>query len=76
MGMRQPQTSKHLRVLKQVGVVTIRNARQQRLYRLNPIALKPIYDFVSLFEALWRDRLNRLSGYLDSLQVESTQGES
>jgi DNA-binding transcriptional ArsR family regulator len=76
MNVRQPQASKHLNVLKQVGLVTARVARQQRLYRLNAEALKPIYEWVSPFERIWNARLDRLSTYLDALQQDADKGES
>lgn len=49
LGIRQPQASKHLRVLKEVGLVSVRRAGQQRLYRLNCEGLKPIYDWTMTF---------------------------
>jgi DNA-binding transcriptional ArsR family regulator len=66
--LRQPQVSKHLRVLKAVGLVSVRGAGRQRLYRLNPERLKPIHDWVKSFERLWNDRLDRLDAYLRELQ--------
>jgi DNA-binding transcriptional ArsR family regulator len=64
----QPQVSKHLRVLKEVGLVRSRSAGRQRLYRLEPLALKPIHDWVKDYERLWSERLDRLDGYLRELQ--------
>lgn len=71
--MRQPAVSKHLRVLREVGLVSVREAGQQRLYRLNSAGLKPIYDWVSTFERLWNDRLDRLAAYLDEIQAGAKQ---
>src|SRR5262245_17045760 len=51
--VKQPQASKHLRVLKQVGLVRVRSAGRQRLYTLNGKALKPIHDWVQAFERFW-----------------------
>lgn len=73
LNLKQPQTSKHLRVLKEVGLVYVREAGQQRLYRLNGPALKPIYDWVSPFEQSWHDHLDRLEAYLDELQQEQRE---
>jgi DNA-binding transcriptional ArsR family regulator len=64
----QPQVSKHLRVLKEVGLVTSRSDGRQRLYRLNGEALKPIHDWVMEYERHWNERLDRLDEYLDQLQ--------
>lgn len=52
----QPQASKHLKVLKEVGLVHVREAGQQRLYRLNGRALQPIHDWIRQIEAVWNDR--------------------
>jgi DNA-binding transcriptional ArsR family regulator len=56
LGLAQPQVSKHLRVLREVGVVDMREHGRRRLYRLNGNALKPIHDWVSAYERLWSDR--------------------
>jgi DNA-binding transcriptional ArsR family regulator len=66
--LRQPQASKHLQVLKQVGLVIARGAGQQRLYRLNAQALKPIFEWVTPFERFWGESFDRLEAYLDELQ--------
>ncbi|MFI5235686.1 MAG: ArsR/SmtB family transcription factor [Gemmatimonadales bacterium] len=64
----QPQTSKHLRVLRQVGLVRVRGAGQQRLYALNGEGLKPIHDWVKTFERQWNESFDRLDLYLKKLQ--------
>lgn len=64
----QPQVSKHLKVLKEVGLVRSRSDGRQRLYRLDPVALKPVHDWVKEYERLWNERLDRLDGYLYELQ--------
>lgn len=64
----QPQVSKHLKVLKEVGLVQSRAAGRQRLYRVDPLALKPIHDWVKDYERLWNERLDRLDGYLYQVQ--------
>ena len=56
LGWAQPQVSKHLRVLREVGAVEVREAGRQRLYRLNGQALKPIHDWVKGYERLWSER--------------------
>lgn len=75
VGLPQPQVSKHLRVLREVGVVDVREQGRQRLYRLNGPALKPIHDWVSSYEGLWSDRFERLDLVLEDLkQKEQTDG--
>jgi DNA-binding transcriptional ArsR family regulator len=64
----QPQVSKHLKVLKDVGLVETRAEGRNRLYRLDARALKPVHDWVSEYERLWNERLDRLDGYLEDLQ--------
>jgi DNA-binding transcriptional ArsR family regulator len=56
----QPQVSKHLRVLKEVGLVTVREAGRSRLYQLNARRLKPIHDWVQTFERFWEHQLDRI----------------
>ena len=70
----QPQVSKHLRVLREVGVVDVRDQGRQRLYRLNGEALKPIYDWVSNYERLWSERFEQLDLVLEDLK-EKEQGD-
>ena len=66
--MKQPQTSKHLRVLKEVGLVTVRKEGKQRLYQLNSHELKPVYEWVHSFQHLWQQRYDQLDDYLAQLQ--------
>jgi len=68
VGLTQPQTSKHLRVLREVGLVRVRTEGKQRLYRLEGAGLKQIYDWVSPFEQSWTERFDRLDEYLKQLQ--------
>src|SRR5919204_5370207 len=70
LGLAQPQVSKHLRVLREVGVVDVRNEGRQRLYRLNGRALKPIHDWLKNYEDLWSDRFDQLDVVLDELKKE------
>ena len=69
----QPQVSKHLRVLREVGAVDVRDAGRQRLYRLNAQALKPIYDWVKEYEHLWSERFQLLDALLDDLKREEAE---
>ena len=68
LGLAQPQVSKHLRVLREVGAVDVREEGRQRLYRLNGHALKPIHDWVKAYERLWSDRFDELDAVLDDLK--------
>ncbi len=68
LAIAQPQVSKHLRVLREVGAVEVREAGRQRLYRLDGRALKPIHDWISDFEQLWSDRFDALDDVLEELK--------
>lgn len=68
LGLAQPQVSKHLRVLREVGAVEVRSAGRQRLYRLNAPALKPIHDWVKPYERSWSERFARLDDVLEDLK--------
>ena len=68
LGLAQPQVSKHLRVLREVGAVLVRDQGRRRLYRLNGAALKPIHDWVSGFEQTWSERFDELDVVLDDLR--------
>ena len=70
LGMAQPQVSKHLRVLREVGAVEVREEGRQRLYRLNGLALKPIHDWVKGYERLWSERFEQLDVVLEELKQE------
>jgi DNA-binding transcriptional ArsR family regulator len=76
VGLAQPQVSKHLRVLREVGAVDVRDQGRQRWYRLNGHALKPIHDWVKDFERTWTDRLDELDIVLEELkQKEKDDGD-
>src|SRR5690348_2424528 len=64
----QPLVSKHLRVLREVGLVEVREAGRQRLYRVNGGELKPIHDWVKNYEQLWTKRFERLDEILEELK--------
>ena len=57
LGLPQPAVSKHLSVLRKVGVVDVHKAGQRRVYRLNPQELKPVHDWIQNFERFWTDQL-------------------
>ena len=68
LGLTQPQVSKHLRVLREVGAVGVRGEGRQRLYRLNGQALKPIHDWVKEYERSWAERFDQLDVVLAELK--------
>jgi DNA-binding transcriptional ArsR family regulator len=68
LGVAQPQVSKHLRVLREVGAVDVRDEGRQRLYRLNGYALKPIHDWVKSYESLWSERFGELDVVVEELK--------
>jgi DNA-binding transcriptional ArsR family regulator len=74
LGLAQPQVSKHLRVLREVGAVQVREAGRQRLYRLEGRALKPIHDWVKTYERSWSERFSELDLVLEDLK-EKEEGE-
>jgi DNA-binding transcriptional ArsR family regulator len=74
LGLAQPQVSKHLRVLKEVGAVDVREDGRRRLYRLNGRALKPIHDWIKDYEQTWSDRFDLMDAVLDDLK-EQEEGD-
>src|SRR5207248_11315997 len=68
VGLAQPHVSKHLRVLREVGAVDVRERGRQRLYRLNGHALKPIHDWVKEYERSWSERFDQLDVVLENLK--------
>jgi DNA-binding transcriptional ArsR family regulator len=75
LGLAQPQVSKHLRVLREVGAVDVREQGRQRLYRLNGHALKPIHDWVKSYERSWSERFDELDVVLDELKQKEAEGD-
>jgi DNA-binding transcriptional ArsR family regulator len=75
LGWNQPMVSKHLGVLKQVGLVRERRAGRQRLYQVNAERLKPIYDWVAPFERYWSERYDRLDEVLKDLESKEKSDE-
>jgi DNA-binding transcriptional ArsR family regulator len=74
LGLAQPLVSKHLRVLREVGLVTVRDEGRRRIYRLNGHPLKPIHDWVKNYERSWAERFDRLDVVLEELK-ELTEKE-
>jgi len=70
LGLAQPQVSKHLRVLREVGAVEVREDGRRRLYRVNGRALKPIHDWVRGYERAWSERFDALDDVLQDLETK------
>src|SRR6195952_4818443 len=75
LGLAQPQVSKHLRVLREVGAVDVRDEGRQRLYRLNGHALKPIHDWVRDYERTWSERFDELDVVLGELKDKEQEDD-
>jgi len=72
LGMSQPGASKHLRVLREVGLVRVREAGRERVYELDARGLRPVQEWVGGFEQYWNQTFDRLNAYVRDLQVEET----
>jgi len=70
LGVAQPIVSKHLRVLREVGLVEVRDQGRQRMYRLKGEPLKPIHDWVKNYERTWNEHFDALDDLLDELKGE------
>lgn len=68
LDLAQPQVSKHLKVLREVGLVAVREEGRQRMYRINGQPLKPIHDWVKNYERLWTERFEALDEVLEELK--------
>jgi DNA-binding transcriptional ArsR family regulator len=75
LGLAQPLVSKHLRVLREVGLVDVRDEGRQRMYRLNGGPLKPMHDWLARFEQTWSARFDRLDDVLAELKQTDRQTE-
>ena len=75
MGWSQPMVSKHLGVLKQVGLVSERKEGRYRVYKVNASQLKPIQEWVVQFESFWSDTLDQLDDYLTKIQSKEDKNE-
>jgi DNA-binding transcriptional ArsR family regulator len=70
LSLSQPQVSKHLRVLSEVGLVKSRAEGRRRLYSLQPARLRPLHDWLFKYEQAWNERMDRMDDYLKELQRE------
>jgi DNA-binding transcriptional ArsR family regulator len=75
LGIIQPLVSKHLRVLREVGLVEVRDDGRHRLYRINGHALKPIHDWVQRYEHTWIKRFNLMDVVLEELQQKEANDD-
>src|ERR1700749_2030218 len=76
LSMSQPQVSKHLRVLSEVGLVTCRADGRRRLYRLEPARLEPFQEWLGKYERALSERLDRMDDYLRGLQEKESGSDS
>jgi DNA-binding transcriptional ArsR family regulator len=76
LSMSQPQVSKHLRVLSEVGLVRCRAEGRRRLYRLEPARLRPLHDWLSKYEQAWNVRLDRIDDLLHELQRQGERSDT
>src|SRR5918997_1480738 len=74
LGMTQPQASKHLRVLREVGLAQVREAGKQRLYGLDAHGLRPVHEWVGGFERFWSQRFDRLDSMCRTLSRRAARG--
>ncbi|MEO3742538.1 metalloregulator ArsR/SmtB family transcription factor [Plantactinospora sp. B5E13] len=74
LGMSLPGASKHLRVLREVGLVRVRGAGKQRLYGLDARGLQPIHEWIGGFEQFWTESFDRLDAYVQELK-QTRQGD-
>ncbi len=70
LGVAQPVVSKHLRVLREVGLVQVRDEGRQRIYRLEPAPLREVYEWVKDYERLWTERFDLLDAVLEDLKAQ------
>lgn len=76
LSMSQPQVSKHLRVLSEVGLVSCRADGRRRLYRLEPARLRPFREWLAKYEQALNERLDRVDDYLNDLQAKESSSDA
>jgi len=76
LSMSQPQVSKHLRVLSEVGLVRCRAEGRRRLYSLEPARLQPFHDWLAKYEQAWNERMDRMDDYLKDLQHKESRSDT
>jgi DNA-binding transcriptional ArsR family regulator len=75
LGLAQPQVSKHLRVLREVDLVRVRDEGRHRLYRLNAEPLRPLHAWLSRYEQMWNDRFDLMDEVLADLSEEDSDDD-
>jgi DNA-binding transcriptional ArsR family regulator len=70
MGIEQPSVSKHLKVLREVGLVRVRRNGRHMMYRTNPEAIRPLYEWTRAFERLWAHQLLRIKERAEGKEKE------
>ena len=73
LGIAQPQVSKHLRVLREVGLVAVREEGRRRVYRLDATPLESIHDWIKGYERMWTERFDRLDQVLEQMQERAKE---
>lgn len=76
LSLSQPQVSKHLRVLSEVGLVRCRAEGRRRLYSLEPSRLRPMHDWLAKYERALNEQLDRMDDYLQELQRKESSSDS
>ena len=76
LNLSQPGVSKHLRVLREVGLVQSRHAGRQRLYGLDARGLQPVHEWAGGFEQFWHESFDRLDTYVQGLKQASQEERS
>lgn len=74
LGLPQPAVSKHLAVLRKVGIVTVSQHGRRRVYRLNPVGLKPVHDWIRMYERYWERQLERIKDRAERKAAERRAG--
>ena len=75
LGIAQPQVSKHLRVLREVGLVAVREDGRRRLYRLEAAPLESIHEWIKGYERMWTQRFDRLDQVLEEMAEKKKEEE-
>src|ERR1700692_141167 len=73
LGLEQPSVSKHLRVLRDVGLVRMRCRGRQKLYRTNAEAIRPLHEWAGTFERYWQHQLNRVKERAEAVAKQAAQ---
>ena len=73
LNLEQPSVSKHLRVLREVGLVNVRRDGRRMLYRTNPEAIRPLYEWTSTFERFWRHQLSRIKERTEAKEIRNSE---